>query len=152
MAEWYASLDVGASAGELAELVMRELPFDRFGVFLNPGHLTHLDEWVSSPFYVGSTLRLRSGMAIQADVIPSSKVYYSTRMEEGVVLAEADLRRALAEKFPECHARCVARRRFMSAVLGVELAESVLPLSNVPGLVPPFLLRPRQVFALGTRS
>jgi hypothetical protein len=149
MASWYARLDVGASAGELAELVLRELPFERFGVFLNPGHLTHLDEWVSSPFYAGSTIRLRSGMAIQADVIPSSKVHYSTRMEEGVVLADAELRRALAEKFPECLARCEARRRFMSAVLGVELAESVLPLSNVPALVPPFLLRPRQVFAAG---
>jgi hypothetical protein len=149
MASWYGRLEIGASAGELAELVLRDLPFERFGVFLNPGHLTHLDEWVSSPFYAGSTIRLRSGMAIQADVIPSSKVHYSTRMEEGVVLADAELRRALAEKFPGCFARCEARRRFMSEVLGVELAESVLPLSNVPALVPPFLLRPRQVFAVG---
>jgi hypothetical protein len=148
MSAWYAGLDIGASAGELAALVLRDLPFDRFGVFYNPGHLTHLDEWVSSPFYVGSSIGLRSGMAIQADVIPSSKAYYSTRMEEGVVLADADLRGELARKFPACYARCQARRRFMTEVLGFELAEAVLPFSNIPALVPPFLLRPQQVFAL----
>ena len=148
MAAWYAGLDVGASAGELAELVLRELPFERFGVFYNPGHLTHIDEWVSSPFYAGSSIRLRSGMAIQSDVIPSSKVHYSTRMEEGIVLADADLRSALAARFPACFARCVARRRFMREVLGVELSDAVLPMSNIPALVPPFMLRPHQVLAV----
>ena len=113
-----------------------------FGVFLNPGHLTHLDEWLSSPFYLGSTIPLRSGMIVQSDVIPSSKTYYSSRMEEGVVLADADLRRALAEAFPDLMARCQDRRQFMSAVLGLELDESLLPLSNIPALVPPFSCAP----------
>ena len=148
MAEWYRLLEVGTPAGLVAEAVARGLSSADFGVFLNPGHLTHHEEWLSSPFYAGSTIPLRSGMIIQTDVIPSSRTYYSTRMEEGVVLADADLRRSLAEQLPDCFARCQARRRFMTEVLGFELSESVLPLSNIPGLVPPFLLRPTQVMAL----
>jgi len=149
MAEWLRRLDVGASAGELTALIAEHLPFDRYGIFLNPGHLIHLDEWLSSPFYAGSDVRLRSGMTIQIDVIPSSPVYYSTRMEDGVVLADATLRAELAARFPACHARCMARRAFMRDVLGLELPDAVLPLSNIPAIVPPFLLRPRTVLALG---
>jgi hypothetical protein len=148
MAQWYRLLDLGVPAGRLAEVVAEGLPGDRFGVFLNPGHLTHLDEWLSSPFYRGSEIPLRSGMIVQSDVIPSSTTHYSSRMEEGLVLADPELQRALAEHFPDCLARCQARRRFLIDVLGFELADSVLPLSNIPGLVPPFLLRPRQVLAL----
>jgi hypothetical protein len=147
MARWYALLDLGTPAGVLAEAVGSGLPAD-FGVFLNPGHLTHLDEWLSSPFYQGSTIPLRSGMIVQSDVIPSSPAYYSSRMEEGLVLADAQLQRDLAARFPECLARCQARRRFLTDVLGFELSDAILPLSNIPGLVPPFLLRPTLVFAL----
>jgi hypothetical protein len=148
MGEWYRRLAIGAPGGRLAEVIEQGLPAEAFGVYLNPGHLTHLDEWLSSPFYRGSEIPLRSGMIVQSDVIPSSKSYYSSRMEEGLVLADADLRQALAGTFPDLLARCQARRRFMIDVLGFELDESVLPLSNIPGLVPPFLLRPGLVLAL----
>jgi hypothetical protein len=148
MAGWYRLLDIGTPAGRLAQVVAEGLPAEAFGVFLNPGHLTHLDEWLSSPFYRGSEIPLRSGMIVQADVIPSSKTYYSSRMEEGLVLADGDLQRALGEQFPDCLERCLARRRFLTDRLGLEIAGAVLPLSNIPGLVPPFLLRPQQVLAL----
>jgi hypothetical protein len=36
----------------------------------------------------------------------------------------------------------------MIEVLGIELPEEVLPLSNMPAIVVPFLLRPNTVFAL----
>jgi hypothetical protein len=149
MAEWYRRLAIGTRGGELAAVIDGGLPADRFGVFLNPGHLTHLDEWVSSPFYAGSDIPLRSGMMIQTDVIPSSKVFYSSRMEEGVILADAELRAVLETQFPEVAARIEARRRFMADTLGLSLSREVLPLSNIPALVPPFLLRPNLVFALG---
>ena len=54
MAEWFARLRLGTPGGELAALVAEKLPFDRFGIFLNAGHLIHLEEWVSSPIYPGS--------------------------------------------------------------------------------------------------
>jgi hypothetical protein len=87
-------------------------------------------------------------MAIQVDVIPSSPAYFSTRMEDGVVLADAELRRSLRALYPACFARCQKRRTFMTDVLGIDLPEEVLPLSNVPTIVAPFFLRPNQIFAV----
>jgi len=146
MAEWFALLRIGTPGGRLAALMAERLPFDRFGVSLNPGHLIHLDEWLSSPIYPGSDIPLHSGMAIQADVIPSSPVYFSTRMEDGFVLADAGLRERLRQGFPACFARCQQRREFMIEVLGIELGEEVLPLTNTPAIVPPFFLRPERIF------
>ncbi len=148
MSEWFGLLRLGTPGGELARLIAEKLPFDKFGIFLNPGHLIHLDEWLSSPIYPGSDVRLHSGMVMQVDVIPSSPVYASTRMEDGVVIADADLRRRLREQFPDCFARCQRRRDFITDVLGIPLPEEILPLSNIPALVPPFFLRPNAVLAL----
>ena len=142
---WLAALTIGASGGALFDIVHERLPHEDYGVFLNPGHLIHLDEWVSSPIFSDSSIPLHSGMAMQIDIIPSSARYFSTRMEEGVVLADADLRRELEHRYPECAARCGARRTFMNEVLGFEVPDEILPLSNIAGLVPPFLLDPQVV-------
>ena len=149
MAEWFGLLRLGTPGGKLAALVAENLPFEHFGIYLNAGHLIHLEEWVSSPVYPGSEVVLHSGMAIQVDVIPSSPVYFSTRMEDGVVLADAALRQRLRDLYPECYARCQKRRAFMMDVLGIELGDDVLPLSNTPAMVPPFFLRPNTLLALG---
>ena len=149
LAEWYRMLQIGRAGGELSDLVQRELPFEKFGIFLNAGHLIHLDEWVSSPVYPGSRIPLHSGMAIQVDVIPDSPRYFSTRMEDGLVLADEELRRKVKENYPACYDRCQKRRSFMQDVLGMELPEEVLPLGNMQGIVPPYFLRPNLVFGLG---
>jgi hypothetical protein len=148
MVEWFQLLKIGTPGGKLSTLITEKLPFDRFGIFLNPGHLIHLDEWLSSPIYPGSDIPLGSGMAIQVDVIPSSPVYFSTRMEDGVVLADAELRGNLQALHPTCFARCQKRRAFMIDMLGIDLPEEVLPLSNMPAIVAPFFLRPNQIFAV----
>jgi hypothetical protein len=148
MAEWFALLKIGMPGGTLAALIAEKLPLDRFGIFLNPGHLIHLEEWLSSPIFFGSDIPLRSGMALQVDVIPSSPVYFSTRMEDGLILADAQLQADLREGYPECLARCLERREFMRDVLGIEVGDDVLPLSNTPALVAPFFLRPNNCFAV----
>ncbi len=148
MAEWFQLLKIGTPGGKLSDIIAEKLPFDRFGIFLNPGHLIHLDEWLSSPIYPGSDVALGSGMAIQVDVIPSSPAYFSTRMEDGVVLADAELRRDLQTRHPDCFARCQQRRAFMIDALGIDLPEEVLPLSNMPAIVAPFFLRSNQIFAV----
>ena len=148
MAEWFGLLKIGTPGAKLSELIADRLPFNRFGIFLNPGHLIHLDEWVSSPIFPGSDIPLRSGMAIQVDVIPSSPVYFSTRMEDGIVLADAALRQNLRTSHAACFERCQKRREFMIDVLGIDLPEEVLPLSNMPAIVAPFFLRPNQIFAV----
>ena len=41
------------------------------------------------------------------------------------------------------------RRSFMADALGIEPHEDVLPFSNIPAYLPPFLLRPDQAMTLG---
>ncbi len=120
-----------------------------FGIFLNPGHQIHLDEWINSPIASGSTTELRSGMAFQVDIIPATGTdYFTTNIEDGVALADGSLREAFAARFPDAWARVQARRRFMAESLGIELHPDVLPFSNIPAWLPPFLLGPQRVMTL----
>ena len=85
------------SGGELQAIVDRHLGDSFFGVSLNPGHQLHLDEWVNSPVFPGSTIELRSGMALQCDIIPATGTpYFTTNIEDGVALADESLRAAFA--------------------------------------------------------
>ncbi len=90
-----------------------------------------------------SQIELRSGMAFQVDVIPATGTeYFTTNIEDGVALADAGLRASFAAAYPEAWARIRARRRFMEDALGLTLHEDVLPFSNIPAWLPPFLLAP----------
>jgi hypothetical protein len=143
--EWYEHLAIGVGGGELYDIIHKYLGDPFFGVTLNPGHLIHLDEWVSSPIYKGSTQRLRSGMAIQVDVIPATgTAYHTTLIEDTIALADENLRQTFAQLFPQAWARIQKRRMFMEEVLGIRLKPEVLPFSNIPGYLPPFWLSPRR--------
>ena len=145
MSEWCSMMRPGVSGGYVWRHMMAALPFDRFGVTLNPGHLIGLDEWVSSPIREGSTDPLHSGMAMQMDVIPTHPRWGSTRMEDGYVIADDDLRDDLARKHPNLARRCALRAEFMQRVIGMEVPDSLLPLADTCGIVAPFLLDPAQV-------
>lgn len=145
---WLGMLKVGARAKDFVDLIEQKLPFDKFGILLNPGHLIHLEEWMGSPFYKGSDIKLHSGMMVQLDIIPSSKTFFSARMEEGFVLADVKLRQELKASYPGCYDRCIQRRRFMADTLGILLHDDVLPLSNMPGIVLPYWLKPNTVFSI----
>jgi hypothetical protein len=143
VAEWYGALHVGQSGGELQRIVDHHLSDPFFGVHLNPGHQLHLDEWVNSPVFPGSDVELRSGMALQCDIIPATGTpYFTTNIEDGIALADETLRAELAAAYPTAWERIQARRRFMADQLGISLHADVLPLSNLAGHLPPFLLRP----------
>lgn len=149
VAEWYGALRVGQRAGVLHEIVARRLGDPFFGIFLNPGHQIGLDEWVNSPFAPGSTIELRSGMAFQVDIIPATGgPYFTTNIEDGIALADEELRRQLATAHPAMWARVEARRRFMADALGIELHPDVLPFSNLPAYLPPFLLSPERAMTV----
>ncbi len=146
---WYAALHVGQTGAALQAIIDEQLGDPFFGVFLNPGHQIHLDEWVASPIYPGSTVELRSGMAFQVDVIPATGTdYFTTNIEDGIVLADAALRDQLARRFGDLWSRVERRRDFMSASLGIDLHPDVLPLSNLPAVLAPFLLRPDRAMSL----
>lgn len=149
VAAWYETLAIGVTGGTLHEAVHSRIGDAFFGVSLNPGHLIHIDEWMHSPVFAGSTIPLRSGMALQADVIPATGTpYFTTNMEDGVALADADLRADFATAYPGAWARILARRAFMRDVLGIRLAPEVLPFSNLAGALPPFWLAPDRIMAL----
>jgi hypothetical protein len=149
VAEWYGALRIGQTGGALHEIIDRHLGDPFFGIFLNPGHQIHLDEWVNSPIAPGSEVELRSGMALQVDIIPATGTdYFTTNVEDGVALADGSLRDALAERYPAAWGRMVARRRFMRDALGIDLHPDVLPFSNLPAYLSPFLLRPDRAMTL----
>jgi Xaa-Pro aminopeptidase len=144
--EWYEALHVGQKGAVLHEIVRRRLGDPFFGIFLNPGHQIHLDEWVNSPITPGSTIELRSGMALQVDIIPATGTeYFTTNIEDGIALADETLRAEFARRYPEGWARIQARRDFMRDQVGIDLHPDVLPFSNIPAWLPPFLLRPERV-------
>ena len=151
VAEWYAALHVGQLGGALQEIIDRHLGDPFFGIFLNPGHQIHLDEWVNSPISRGSTIELRSGMAFQVDIIPATGTdYFTTNIEDGIALADQALRDDFAARYPAAWARILARRRFMAGALGIELHPDVLPFSNIPAYLPPFLLRPDRAMTVAS--
>jgi Xaa-Pro aminopeptidase len=149
IAEWYGAIRIGVTGGALHDVIARHLGDPFFGIFLNPGHQIHLDEWVNSPIAPGSTIELRSGMAFQVDVIPATGTeYFTTNIEDGIALADAWLRAAFEQRYPEAWTRIQARRRFMALQLGIELHPDVLPFSNLPAYLPPLLLRPDRAMTM----
>ncbi|MFZ5709941.1 MAG: M24 family metallopeptidase [Pseudomonadota bacterium] len=145
MSLWLSMMRPGVSGGDVWAAMASALPRGIFGVTLNPGHLIGLDEWISSPIFEGSTLPLRSGMAMQCDIIPAHPVFGSVRMEDGYVIAGPALRADLHDRFPDVAGRCAARRSFMRERLGFDVPECLLPLADTCGIVPPFLLAPDRV-------
>jgi hypothetical protein len=147
--EWYEALHIGQTGGALQEIIDRRLGDPFFGIFLNPGHQIHLDEWVNSPVWPGSTVELRSGMAMQVDIIPATGTdYFTTNIEDGIALADEGMRHELATRSPDAWRRIQARRTFMGERLGINLHEDVLPFSNIPAYLPPFLLAPGRVMTV----
>jgi hypothetical protein len=147
--EWYRAVGLGVEGGLLFDLVHRHVGDPFFGVTLNPGHQIHLDEWVNSPIFLNSKIPLRSGMALQADVIPATGTkYFTTNIEDGIALADEKLRKSFAAKYPEAWRRIQARRKFMAKMIGIELKPEVLPFSNIPAYLPPFILKPEMAMTV----
>ena len=87
MAEWLEAIHVGQTGGVLNDIISRRLSDKFFGIFLNPGHQIQLDEWVNSPVWPGSKVELRSGMAMQVDIIPATGTdYFTSNIEDGIAI------------------------------------------------------------------
>jgi Xaa-Pro aminopeptidase len=149
IAAWYKKLRIGATGGDLWRAVHDRIGDPFFGVHLNPGHLTSLEEWLSSPSYEGSKEKLTSGMAMHVDIIPGTGTrYFTSNIEDGLCLADVKLRREFEGRYPEAWGRIQARRRFMVDELCLRLTPEVLPFSNIPAYLPPFILSPRMAMRM----
>jgi Xaa-Pro aminopeptidase len=143
---WYENIGIGISAGEITEKVGKAMDEKLFDFAVNTGHTLHIDEWVNSPFFKGSTIKLYSGMALQMDIIPVSKgAFVCANMEDGIVLADEQLQSEWASRFPASWKRIRQRRDFMINKIGISIKPEVLPLSNIPAYYSPYLLNPKQV-------
>jgi hypothetical protein len=143
---WYESIGIGVSAGEVTDKVEVARNKEIFDFAVNTGHTLHLDEWVNSPFVKGSTIKLFSGMTLQMDIIPISKeAFVCANMEDGIVLADEQLRAEWASRFPASWKRIQQRRYFMINKIGISVKPEVLPLSNIPAYYSPYLLNSKRV-------
>jgi hypothetical protein len=86
---------------------------------------------------------------MQVDIIPATGTdYFTTNIEDGIALADEDLREELSDRYPEAWGRITARRDFMKGSLGIDLHPDVLPFSNIPAFLTPFLLSPNDALVL----
>jgi len=144
---WYQALAVDVPARRVVHAADELRDPALFDFAVNPGHALHLDEWVHSAFTATSDVMLASGMVVQMDIIPVSRGPFCTaNAEDGVVLADATLRAALAADAPACWERMLARRAWMRDALGITLHESVLPLADTTGWFAPYALDASRAF------
>lgn len=137
---WLETIEIGMSGQEIYKNIEAVFPKKSYGWHLNPGHLVADEEWMSSPIYPNSKEKLKSGMILQIDIIPSVTGYTGTSAEECVALADKDLQQQIEIKYPKMWQRIQDRKEYLQRELGIQLSEDVLPLSNTVAYLRPFYL------------
>ncbi|NLB20879.1 MAG: hypothetical protein GX829_08705, partial [Clostridium sp.] len=149
VSNWYENMGINVPGGEIYDMIESVYPKKDYGWFLNPGHLISTEEWMSSPIYENSDITLKSGMVMQMDIIPFTQMKYAApNCEDGIAIADRELREELRENYPEVYARIEKRRKFMMDVLNINLKPEILPLSNLTGLYRPFMLNKDKAFVI----
>ena len=150
MTNWYENVGIDVPGDEIYQMIESVYPKKEYGWFLNPGHLiATAEEWMSSPIYENSDITLKSGMVMQMDIIPfTEKKYAAPNSEDGIAIADEELREELKKNYPEVYARIEKRRKFMMDVLNINLKPEMLPLSNLAGLYRPFMLNKDKAFVI----
>jgi hypothetical protein len=138
---WYESLAIGVETGLITERVVNALAKHGIRSLLNPGHIVQLEEWVNSPFALRARRQLRSGMALQRDIMPvANDPGDVANCEDTHAVADESLRAELAERYSIMWPRATSRRSFMTEELAFDLAPEVLPFSDRQAAVPAGLL------------
>jgi hypothetical protein len=138
---WYENVKVGASSRAVFSSVMSIIGNKKFGVSLNPGHQTHMEEWINSPFRHDMDHRFVSGMALQCDIIAfPGEPWVGVHVEDTVIIADEHLRDDISETYPDVWKRFEAKREMMTKLIGINIDESILPVSTIQAHFRPFLL------------
>ncbi len=149
IAAWYKSMCLGVQGQEVFQAVAQAFEGSGMRSALNPGHLTSIEEWISSPIRPDSAETIRSGMVFQSDIIPTPlQPGWLMNCEDTVAIANPALRAELQAKYPQLWARTQRRRQLMTEALGLQLAEEILPLTDGTAYLPPFWLASELVCAL----
>ncbi|WP_373471248.1 M24 family metallopeptidase [Carnobacterium alterfunditum] len=139
-ATWLETIAIGISGDEFYTKIQEVFPSEIYGWSLNPGHYTADEEWLSSPFYKGSEAVIKSGQLLQIDMIPSVPGYTGASCEEPIALAGKSLRTELSQQYPEVWDRIETRRTYIKEVIGIQLSDDILPLSDTVAFYTPFFL------------
>ena len=65
------------------------------------------EEWMASPFYKNSKVKIASGMIFQIDIIPSVEGLAGVSAEECVAIADQSLKNELKNEYPELWQRII---------------------------------------------
>ena len=132
--KWYEMMKIGAKCGDVYQMVEDELGFDKFGIGLNPGHLSHTDEWTNSPFYKDSLIKIHSGMMFQCDfTVNFQKPFMSAHVEDGLAIADEELQEQV-KNFPDMLETYLCQKKIYAGRINIELPQEVLPLSDLCGV------------------
>ena len=137
---WIENIKIGKKGKEIYDLIESVLPQSKYGWHLNPGHLTSDEEWLSSPIFKDSEQKIKSGMILQIDIIPSVTGYTGVSAEECIAIADNKLREDIRKNYPQLWERIQIRNEYLTNVLNINLPEEFLPLSNTVAYLRPFLL------------
>ncbi len=146
---WYESIFIGATGDEIFNNVKNTLgSLKKYGIVLNLGHQIHTEEWTNSLFYNNSKSKLASGMVIQCDIISShNNPPGVAHVEDGLILADNDLKKEIQMLAPESWGRIIARRNFMKETIGINLSDEVLPTSDLQGVLFPYMANTQTILA-----
>lgn len=146
---WLETAKIGAGCAQLYDSVMDVIGDPYYGVALNPTHYTGTDEWTNSPMYKNSPYKIEDGAHIQVDIIASHNNPVMTSIcEDCVVIAGEELRANLKKEYPETYARIMERQKATREVLGINISDDLLPMSNMNFAYNPFMLNLDRVFTL----
>ena len=148
--EWYSVADIGVSGGQVFGNVSAILARNGLRSALNPGHISGHDEWMHTPMRQDSTDAIASGSLFQVDISPAPLPDgWALACIDSVAFADAALREDLRQRHPDAFRRMQMRRTFIRDAIGLDLKESILPLSSVPLCFPPFWLTSNQLLTVG---
>ena len=137
---WLENISIGMLGNDFYKMIDENLSKAKYNWHLNPGHYVADEEWMASPFYQNSKLKIASGMIFQIDIIPSVEGLAGVSAEECVAVADQSLKNELKNEYPELWQRIITRRNYLINELNINLSPDVLPLSNTVGYLRPFLL------------
>ncbi|MEN6583931.1 MAG: aminopeptidase P family N-terminal domain-containing protein [Armatimonadota bacterium] len=145
LASWYEALRIGATGNDLHHAVCDKLIPLGFALDLNIGHQIAYDEWTHSSSASGSKQEILSGMYWQADFFATVKTaHHGAFAEDGIAVADKELRSNLIQSYPNMWKRIEARRHFAIDILGFNLADDLLPFSNIQARMMPYFLSPEK--------
>lgn len=137
---WLESLKIGMLGKEMYTLIEENYSKEDHHWYLNPGHLTANEEWLSTMMYPNSEETVFSGNLFQVDIIPYIPNYPGASAESTICIADELLRKEIQTEYPELYQRFMKRQKYLREVLGIQISDDILPMASTVGYMRPLML------------